>query len=313
MKNAYIPLFLFLLVFLSGCVQFGEEKRGISQSGIVVTDFSSSREEIEGMNRLLRIYMEVENNGGYSTDKVLMCLLGSFGNPSEGMWKLENEQCKAAKRKLDAADPANAIPGGTARAAWTLKSPWVPYPQERKDIFTGRVYYFYKTKTTAKVIVYSETEVEARKQRGESVSSVGMQTSTQAPLAISLSTPELIRAEDGYFTLRITLSNVGNGVVFDSSNFDWDSKTPPKISIDNLNIVKLKISYPESDLTLEACENKVELKKGEKRTISCDFTIKNPEAITTMKEYPITVESEYGYYIDKGISITVRGRKGESP
>ncbi len=312
MKNplALAAILLSAVVLLSGCVNYGEQKTPTGK-GIVITDFSSSREEVEGKDKTVRIYMDVENQGGYSTDKVLMCLIGSFGETSDGMWKLEEEQCKKSSKTLEAADPINSLPGGTARATWTLKSPWIPYPQERKDTLTGRVYYLYKTRTTGKVIVYSETEIETAKQKGESLSSVGEQVSTIAPVQISLSTARLIRAEDGYFTLKITVSNVGGGVVFNHENFDWSSTTPPKISVENLNLLKLSVDYPENSLELEACENQIELKKGETRTISCDFKIKNPESITTKIAFPITVETEYGYYVDSELSITARGKKGE--
>ncbi len=303
---------IFSVLLLSGCVtENGKSK--VSGKGIVITDFSSSREEVSGKDKPVRIYMEVENQGGYATDKVLMCLIGSFGKTSEGMWGLQSQQCYKVRRTLEASDPVNNLPGGSARASWTLSSPWIPYPQERKDEFIGRVYYLYKSKSTAQIWVYSETEIEAEKQQGKEVSSVGEQTKTHGPIEIDISTPTLIRAEDGFFTIKITVSNVDNGVAFDSSGINWDSTTPPLLTVDKLNIVKLSVSYPTSELKLESCENEIELKKGETRTISCDFQILHPESITTKKMYPITVEAEYGYYIDSTLSITVYGKKGETP
>jgi len=310
----FIPLFaIFGLLLFSGCVTTGSNKSQVGGKGIVITDFSSSREEVTGMNRHVSIYMGIENEGGYATDKVLMCLIGSFGKTSEGMWELDDQQCFKAERTLEAADPVNNLPGGSARASWDLKSPWIPYPEERKDEFTGRVYYLYKSKTTAQIWVYSETEIEAEKQRGKKVSSVGEQTKTYGPVEIDISTPELIRAEDGFFTVKITVSNLGNGVVFDSTGINWDSNSPPNLPVDKLNVVKLSFSYPTSELQLEACDKEIELKKGETRTISCDFKILHPEKITTKRMFPITIETEYGYYVDSTLTITIYGKKGETP
>jgi len=307
-----LALFIIPFLFLSGCIQT-QQQPVIKGSGIVITDFSSSRDYIEGKDRVVRIYMEIENQGGYATDKVLLCLIGSFGETSESMWKLEGDECQKIDRKLEAYDPVSELPGGTARKAWTLKSPWIPYPQESSYTFTGRAYYLYRSMTSTKIKVYSESEIEAARQRGETLSSVEDPVKTISPVDITISAPTLLRAEDGYFTIRLQVSNVGGGVVFDHTKIDWNSKMPPSLSIDDLNYIKLKISYPTNDLEMEACENEIELKKGETRTISCDFTIKNPEAITTWKSYPITVEAEYGYYVDKELLITVKGRKGESP
>ncbi len=313
MKSRIAVTFLILpLLFLSGCVQFQQETK-IQGSGVVITDFSSSRDYVEGMDRAVSIYLEVENQGSYATDKTLACLLGSFGNTDESMWSLESEQCQKITRTLEAYDPVTEAPGGTKRFRWSLKSPWVPYPQDIPYTFTGRVYYLYHSRTTTQVIVYSESEIEVARQKGETLSSIGVTDKIISPVDITISAPSLLRAEDGYFTLRIVVSNVGGGVVFNSDKINWDSTTPPSLSVEDLNTVKLQIAYPTTDLQLDSCENEIELKKGETRTISCDFTIKNPGTITTKKSYPITIEATYGYYVDKDLSITVKGRKGESP
>ncbi len=309
----HIPIFFIIsLLFLSGCIQT-TQKTTVTGKGIVITDFSSSRDAVEGKDKTVRIYMEVENQGSYATDSVLMCLLGSFGKTSESMWKRSEDtpQCQKSGRKLEAYDPVNNLPGGTARSAWTLYSPWLPYPQQTTEEFTGRVYYQYKTRTTVKVTVFTEGEIEAAKQRGEPLSSISEQVKSISPVDISLSTQSLIRAEDGYFTLKITVSNTGGGIVFDNSKVDFASDTPPSLDTDSLNIAKLNINYPTSALKIEACESEIELKKGETRTVSCDFTIL--EDIKTKKTYPITVEAEYGYYVESTLTITARGKREETP
>ncbi len=305
-----LPVVLVLLV--SGCVQTGGETK-ITGAGLAVVDFSSSVEDVEGMGKTVRISMEVENQGGYTTGDVLACLIGSNfpGKISEQMWSSESPVCQSAKRELYAADPETGAPGGTARFRWILKSPWIPYPQERTDEFVGRIFYRYKSQATAKVWVYSEEELRAAKQRGETFSETLETVATPGPVEISLSAKQPIRADDGYFTLTVTLTNSGGGTVFDSKNFDFSSETPPKVS--ELNVINLRFDYPESSLQDEGCDDVVELRRGETRTISCGFTIKNPETITLKTSFPITVTADYGYYTDSRLEITVRGKKGETP
>ena len=309
-----LALALLLLVPFSGCIQPTSEQPTVTQAGIVITDFSASRDVVEGKNKPVRIYMEIENQGGYPVEegKAIMCLIGSFGEVSTGMWQLESDQCQKTTRRLEAYDPVNNIPGGTTRATWSLKSPFIYYPDQRTDGFTGRVYYNYKTRTTAKIVVYSEAEIEAAKQRGETLSSIQEQIKSMSPVQIQVSVPNIIRVEDEIFSLEITVSNIGGGVVFNSTKIDWDAEitTPPELTIDDLNYIKLSLTVP-SGLEKEFCEDIIELKKGETRTITCDFRI--TETITTKKSYPIIIEAEYGYYVDKELSITVRGKRGEKP
>ncbi|NOZ81888.1 MAG: hypothetical protein GXO63_01940 [Candidatus Micrarchaeota archaeon] len=304
----FLPILIVVLV--SGCVQ-SESK--IVASGITVTDFSSSIDEVEGMGRTVRISMEIENTGGYSTSNVLACLMGSSfpGRAEDQMWETESDICQPVDKELYAADPETRSPGGFARFSWKLKSPWLPYPQVRTDEFTGRVFYRYKSQTSAKIWVYSDDEIRAAKQRGESLSKPLEIVKSVGPVDIDLSVKQPVSAENGYFTVTITVSNVGGGVVFDDSNFDYGSSDIPKIG--ELNVVHLTYTYPAGELEADACDDVVELRMGETRRFSCGFTIKNPEKIRTKTSFPITVSATYGYYMDTTLSVTVKGKKGESP
>lgn len=306
--NIFLAIAAIGVILVSGCVQ--TTPSALAGTGLAITDFSSSAEEIEGKDRNVRVALEVENQGGSPTANILACLVGSNfpGETSEQMWKNESVICQKATRTLQAADFVNNIAGGAARFSWTLKSPWIPYPMTRQDEFTGRVFYEYATKASAIVWVYSEDEIKSAKQRGESVPTTLVVIKTAAPVDISLNTIQPVKSEDGYFTLKITVSNVGGGTVFNHTNFAWNSATTPSLT-DILNQVKLTYSYP-SDLKPEACDSEIELKKGDTKTISCDFTLK--KSVTAKQSYPVTVSASYGYYIDKTVSIKVVGKKGQS-
>lgn len=310
MKQYLLFITLISVILVSGCIQTTTTALG---NGLVITDVYSSIEDVEGKDRSVRLSLEIENQGGASTDKVLACLMGSNfpGSTSEQMWGNESSICQKATRKLSAADMINNMPGGAARFSWTLKSPWISYPQERTDEFTTRVFYEYKTQTSADVWVYSESEIRSAKQKGESIPETLEIRKTIGPVDISLNTIQPVRADDAYFTLRITVSNIGGSTVFNQTGFDWDESNIPSLTEEKLNQVALSFSYP-SGLTPEACDDIVELKKGDTRTISCDFTINNPGSITTKTSYPIIVTATYGYFIDNTIFINVKGKKGQS-
>lgn len=305
-KSILLVFAVFGVVIVSGCVQQTAPTLG---TGMAITDFSSSSEEVEGKNKNVRFSLEAKNQGGFSTPNAVACLIGSNfpGLTSEQMWENVSAVCQRATRTLSA---ASDVAGGSARFSWILRSPWIAYPTERTDEFTGRVYYAYRTQSSANVWVYSEAEQKAAEQRGEAIPTTLDIVKTRAPVDISMSTKQPVKSEDGYFTLRITVSNVGGGVVFNSTSFSWSFSNPPQLSTDIQNFVSLSFSYP-SGITMDACESEVELKKGETRTISCDFTLS--QTVTTKKSYTITVSANYGYYIDSTVPIKVIGRKNESP
>lgn len=312
-----ITLLILSLVSVSACIQLpGGVVATAAQNGIAITDFSSSTDEVTGQNRPVRISMEIENKGGYNTSRILNCIIGLTGATSEGFWNLTSTspttnpvaQCLNTTRALAAADPTKGTTGGTTRFSWSLNSPWIFYTGSRTDSFLGRTLYEYQTKASTIVWVYSEAELLAAKQRKESVPSTLTVQQTVGPIAITLNAPQPVKSEDQFFTMKITLSNVGGGTVFDRTDFPWTSTTPPSISVDKLNLISLYISSP-SELEQTSCETSVELKKGDTKTVSCDFNLKT--SITTRKAYTIRVEATYGYYIDQSLYVKVSGRRDQ--
>ncbi len=313
-KNLKFTFFAFAVIAVSACVSLQPTATSArSGLGLTITDFSSSVAEIEGKNRNVRVFLEVENQGGYNTSAILPCLLGSNlgGAVSDQLWYNETKLCQPSSRSLLAADAAKGLSGGTLRSSWTLKSPWLPHPLSRIDTFTGRVYYLYKTKASATVWVYNEAEKTAAQQRGEAIPSALSVAETAGPVRLGLNSPQPVSyfAPGDTITLKITLSNVGGGTVFDSSGFAWDVTTPPSL-VDKLNVVRLNYDSPSTLTRDSSCDTSVELKKGDTITISCDFRINNP--VTTKQSFPITVSADYGYYIDKTLSVTAIGKRGES-
>ena len=312
MNKALLVFSTLAILAISGCVQESVTPTG---NGMAFTDFSASLDSVQGGNKTAAIYMEVENRGGTAIKHAMGCLIGSNFNGSygQGLWEISTGKlCQNNTKNLTQFDPVNNIPGGALKPRWYLKSPCLAETLTRTDTFTGRVFYDYDTTASTSAWVYTATELTAAKQRGESIPSSLVVDSTTGPVAISLEAVQPVRAEDGSFTLKITISNVGEGVVFDSSVIpDWKATdTMPNIAEEKINTFSAVITLP-SGVTSTECSSEltnIELRKGQSVTKSCDITI---PAVTAKKSYPITVKASYGYYIDDTLSITASGKKND--
>ena len=323
-KEAFAIFALAMAVLVSGCVQGGNQTVTTPTNvGLAMTGFYSSTDEVVGCDKTVRLTDEIENQGGHTLKKndTLACLLGTNfpGKTSESLWANGTAICqKLAKNKLGAADTENGIPGGMASFKWTVFSPYIQYPLTREDTFTARLYYKYQSTVATTLWIYNEDELTAEKQRGETVpSSIELQK-TVGPVDISIDVPQYpVVAENGEsFTIKVTVSNNGDGTVFNNSIIDWGSSitTPPSIPSDDLNVLSIDLEVPTG---LDAsgvgyCAEdlkEIELRKGESVTIPCDIKIN--EDITTKKSYPIRFTATYGYYSDKSVSVKVSGKKNQ--
>ncbi len=311
MKWATAPVLatiLCTLLFFSGCIRTSPETPTVTRDGIVITSFYPSLDEVSA-GKNLRLTMEIENRGSNATPNVIACVIGPYERSEEavtqGMWYLKSESCYGATKTLSPFDPESQS-GGSARFIWELQAPNLQYPQERTDRFKGRVYYEYSSETTVKVPVYTMSEYLAVKQKGEDFESVEV-TKTLAPVDISVSVKEPIIAEDGYFIIKITVTNKGGGVVFDSEgSFGNATASPPDLE-DKIGVIRMQYTVP-SGLTID-CDNTIEIFKGNSRTVSCEVEIQNPENIKTMKIFPITIKAKYGYYVERETSVKVLGTR----
>ena len=325
-KALFAILPLVAIVAISGCVQ---QETTAAGNGMVITEFTSSLDSVSGGNKTVTIYMEGENRGGNTINMATGCLIGSntaegTDNYKDGLWELVADNgwsgrslCQGLDTDDDLrpADPVNDIPGGTIKPRWYLKSPCLTETLTRTDTFTGRIFYEYDTTTTTSVWVYTETELTAAQQRGETIPSSLVVESTKGPVAIALDAVQPVRAEDGSVTLKMTISNVGNGVVFDKDALSsWgDSDTVPSIAETDLNSFTATFDIAgdiASDVDCAVELDDIELRKGASVTKSCDINI-DKDKITAKQSFPITIEATYGYYIDSELSIVASGKRND--
>ena len=324
----YPVALLAFVVFVSACIGGGGGGPSTTTgSGIAINDFSSSVPDVEGGDRSVTITFEGENKGGNKIINSTTCLLGNNFNGSflEGLWETQNFICQN-KQNIAPPDPFSGTPGGTLRASWKLYSPCVPTTLSRTDQFTGRVYYTYNSSSSSSVWVYSENELKAAQQRGESVPNTLTVDKTVGPIEISLDTVQPVRYDSSgtAFTLKIIFSNVGGGVVFDKKSWDangyWSSRDDasggvPPIGDDELNVFDAFVTLPSNLVLDQSCSaggtelKNIELRKGQSVTKTCEATL--ADTVTTKKSYPVTLTADYGYYIDSALSITAKGKKND--
>lgn len=283
------------------------------ENGITITDFSSSASDASGCNKAMRINIAVENQGGNSigSGNLLACIIGKNfpGTTKEQMWAIDTSstQCQSLKKVLG--DSNNNTSGGAASFKWTVYSPFVPFPLTRTDGFTGRVFYKYSSRTSAIVAIIPKN--------GQVSPSALQIDKSISPVDISIGVNQPIIGDSGdTFTLKVTLSNVGGGIVFDPStiNFANDASTQPSIPDDSLNIISIAVNTSlDAGISSGFCAvdlNNVELRNGSSVTIPCDIRINRQ--ITGLQYFSITFTTNYGYFIDSNeIPINVSGVKGK--
>lgn len=325
-RNIFLLFLVVMVVAVSGCIS-GGSKTNVGGNGVAITDFSSSVSDVSDCDKSVRINLDVENQGGnsISSNNLLACLSGKNfpGKTSEQMWAIDSSQtgkiCQSLTKKLDAPDNINSMPGGAASFKWTVNSPFVPFPLTREDGFSGRVFYKYNSRTSATVFVISESELAVAKQTGKLPPSSPQIDKTASPVDITIDVNQPIVAQNGdTFTLKVTLSNVGGGTVFDQSavSFGSDASNVPSIPEDKLNLITIKVDTSliaggSSDAGMCAADlSNVELRKGSTVTIPCDIKINAP--ISKLQSFPILLTATYGYFVDSSeVPISLSGKKNK--
>ncbi len=324
-RNVFLLLLVIGVVAVSGCISGGTTSSTMG-NGILINEFASSVSEASDCDKSVRVNLDIENNGGksISINELLACLSGKNfpGITKEQMWAIDSTQsgkvCQSLAKKLDAPDTVKNIPGGAASFKWTVSSPYVPFPLTRTDGFEGRVFYKYASRTSATIFVISESELAVAKQTGKALPSVPEIEKTSSPVDISVDVSQPVIGDSGdTFTLKVTLSNVGGGTVFDPSAISFsDASSVPSIMEDKLNMITIKV-----DTSLNAggdseggfCNadlKNVELRRGSTVTIPCDIKINRQ--ITKLQSFPILLTASYGYFIDSNeVPITVSGKKSK--
>ena len=291
------------IVFVSACIGGGDQTTVSSGQGLEITGFTADQTEIQS-GRTLRISMDVENLGSATVqneDSLAFLII-----PGDWSFSDSNEFQNFGK-DIDPADSVRGIPAETDQVVWRLLAPTIISGQTRTDEFEGRVYYDYETRVTGNAWLYSETESEAVRSSGGTLSKSSF-TSSEGPVKVVVSIspdPVVVSSSDRTFTMTLKITNSGGGIVYKRSAIDYLSGNIG-FAPEDLNIVDIDI---DSDFTVSSeCAGEQELIRGKDLTVICDLTASSSQIPAAKQSFPIEITVDYGYFESKTLSVNVLGR-----
>ena len=299
MNKALIILTFVAIILVSGCI--GQEPKIDINNGLQFNEFSAdfiSMYDDESNN----IYLEVQNVGGTTATDVKAKLYGISS------WTVDPSSTK----ELAPLDPPlieTNTHGEFAMYQWTIEPPKLPQGLSTTFRVSGRVRYDYSTSASSLIKVISETQSNMLRRRGELEEIPVATTNSYGPIKVSLDvfSPITVDENGTEKSILIYVRNVGSGLPFDK-NKDWPGT-------EDLGKVNLKITSETPEAEIKDCSGMdgtpdngvVTLRRGyETAKIACSLVLDEslvsgvPEETVT-----ITMEADYGYYIDRSVDIKV--------
>lgn len=163
---------------------------------------------------------------------------------------------------------------------------------------SARVAYTYSTTTLQHITIASQEEALKIEKGGGSLTT-DTATTTQSPIAITTEAQGPIRVFENSLTfpLTITVTNVGGGTVCNQDYNDCDNS----ILWNTLDITTTMAGTRISD-----CSQALSLSSGT-NTITCDIPVSSLPTSGVVQR-TIQVQSEYGYFVDKEITVAVKAK-----
>lgn len=310
-----LALFLFGIVFLSGCV--GQPPSTTGGKGLAISSFAPDFAEIRS-GEPVTISALITNAGEGDATSVKAQLFGlNMGSAGEGKeWTLKTGSSTLTTNLLRKADPSLDLQGESYEFSWTVVSPGT---LRVDNTYTAnlRVYYRYKTYSTSILHFVSYDYIKSlpteQFNTEKAKAGVAQSTSSTAPVSVKVSggnRPFIAYSDDAStpdtFSVQIDITNVDSGNAFIASTY-------PSVSSDDLHKINVNI---DTNLDLN-CANtlgsaksgQVTLTKGQSKTIFCTATVLKA-ALDNARDYTVNVELDYGYYLDASTKVTVLKKEG---
>lgn len=303
LKNSVSALVLLVIIAIaSGCVDGGTDSGvEISQtSGVNIESFTASPTEIySGQPSTLEL--RLKNNGGQEARDV-EAKLYNIPLEDDRSWNIASGEQTLEFNNLRPANPDTETPSREVSQVWTLEAPEIDSNQRIPYTVNTRIFYKYSTEgvTDIKVMTGQEfresNDETSRPTLDNSGGPIQLEVRTRSPVVF------YDDSESMQTNFCVIVSNEGSGTPFLSSA-DYSEATESK----NQRKVKLNIQASGNQISFGQNEKTVEIIGKEGQTC---FTM-NAEGISgseIQKTVPVTLEADYGYYLDSGESLTVRGR-----
>ncbi len=274
-----------LVVAVSGCTD--NSGTSGSASGVIIKSFSPDISEIFSGDDVT-FSLSVENIGEGNARNVHAKIFG-LGTD----WARNDDVDKSIgfleKRQSDI-----DAPGGTGDIQWSVTS---PANLKVDNTYTAgvRLYYDYTTTAMASVKIYNNEYIQSNPTEAQSImSSSGVATFavTDAPVTITLkglARPLIYRGDGQMGSITITLSNIGQGKPYHSSE-------------DDMTVTISKVSVNNQPCTANLDGTTAKLPRAGEKSLTCQFTL---PAIDSYSTLPVEVQLEYTYFMDSSASISV--------
>ncbi len=306
MKKVLVLISVAAVLFSSGCLEgiFGSGDTITTSYGLTVNSFEPDFTDIEGGDDF-EIYLEIQNNGGSVAEEVYAHLY----DVDLTDWQVQPADGKLSLGDLDPPDDLSGIPGDIADDSWDLVAPTNPEGVVYKYTPRMRLMYKYNTAANAQITVLKKEEYKRLQERGQlSIPSIITEVS-KGPLAVDVSarTPVIIEdLDEDTLEFRVNIDLVGKGSVFNTTH----STDNPTVSMDELDKIYIKITAPgiNSAVDCDAYDDTdgIDMRRGKSVIYTCEFKL---DDFTAMKNIPITVELDYGYFEDYSTTVNVMGEK----
>ena len=277
-----------LLAATSGCIFPGG---GAAGNGIVILTFEPGFPGVYS-GEPVDFRLKIQNQGTVDAINVNPKIIGLE------TWYRESETCGEWQR-VSAAIPEIGAPGESVNCRWTYSAPEVPAGLSTSYSPMVRVYYGYRTSVVKSIMLASSRELMQMRDRGQAVP-VQSASQTAGPIQIDIKTEAPVRFWEGSvsFPITITVENIGGGVVCPSES-DCEAGQ-------NINGMRLEI-VTGNDIDISDCDTNIELWQGKTNTLVCQATFSGMNTMGSAQR-TITINTNYGYYIDKTSEVTVSKR-----
>jgi hypothetical protein len=312
-----VLILLGLVVLVSGCI--GQTTVTVTTSnGLVIKSFSPDFSEVRSGEQVV-LSMMTENVGEADATDISAELFGLNIGGTE--WSLTGGSTRVSKipgNILRRADPSKSLTGESFEFSWLLNAP-SNLRVDNTYTADARVYFKYKTSfiSSLRFITYDYLKSLPTDKFEQMKQSAGVVQSkvSGAPIQISATVgnrPLVVYNDGQTFSVQIMISNAGGGYAFGKdANYPGFPSNVSTLANSDLHKIYVSIS---SDLRIDcssvltggdAKHGTITLTRGKTRTMFCTITIPTKASIPNTMDYALSIDLDYGYYVDSSTSIKV--------
>ncbi len=271
-----------------------------SPLGLTITNFGAEVTEMDATGAdVLELILNVQNTGSSVASSINAELFnygGFIGTTNRSLGQLS--------------PPTDTTPGESRDTVFALVVPKRDLGITEKAEFGVHVSYDYESRGSKTVYVLPRDEWKVKHQLG--LTGVRKQSQTTiAPIIIGMRSnePVVVDKYQNTFTLKMSLENIGNGVVRSKHNklnvIDAvDLIVPPGLVKADYCDFTGDLEGSGGVLTLQDAPNRLTLSNGRYKTLVCRFKVVDIEKENT---YDFLATAHYTYVVDAYYSVVLRG------